>query len=432
MAGIKRKMHFGRYDLAAFASFFAYSSGVVVIPVALLALSRELGFSLEEGGMTAGGGLHFGRTSAMVVSMLVCGFVAGRYGKRRTLGVSLLLLTMGLMLCAFAPAYGFLFVALLLCGLGEGVVEGLSTPFVEGLHKDEPGRYINFTHAFWSVGVMSTVLVAGFMLARGVNWRLIVGAVGGVALVPAVLLLLPHRGKVYPEIPEVLSLRVVAGQAAVICLRPRFWLYFACMFVAAGGELVLTYWTASFIQIHMQSSALGGGVGIACFAGGMVLGRTFWGYVLQEHHLRPLVIGSAFMGTIVTLSIPHTANLFVLFALLFLAGLATAPFWPSVQSYAVQRLQGTDSTMVFILLSCAGIPGSGFFTWLAGFIANHAADGLRHAFYLVPACYLVLMVLLVLDRKRTKGHPLKANDHLRGLERKRSVHMNKRDSSQPL
>ncbi|MFU8779740.1 MAG: hypothetical protein ACNA71_01785 [Kiritimatiellia bacterium] len=36
--------------------------------------------------------------------------------------------------------------------------------------------------------------------------------------------------------------------------------------------------------------------------------------------------------------------------------------------------------------------------WLAGFIANHATDGLRHAYYLVPACYLVLLFLLVLDR----------------------------------
>jgi len=335
----------------------------------------------------------------MVISMLACGFVAGRFGKRRTLGVSLLLLSMGLVLCAIAPTYGFLFVALLLCGIGEGVVEGLATPFVEGLHKDEPGRYINFTHAFWSVGVMTTVLVAGFLLARGVNWRLLVGAVGLVALAPALLLLLlSHSGKMYPEVPDILHLRVVAGQAAVICRRPRFWIYFAAMFVAAGGELVLTYWTASFIQIHLRASAWAGGVGIACFAGGMVLGRTVWGYVLHQHHLRPLIIGSALMGTVVTLFIPHTGSLMFLFPLLFLAGLATAPFWPSVQSHGAQRLPGTDSTMVFILLSCAGIPGSGFFTWLAGFIANHASGGLRHAFYLVPACYVMLAFLMALDR----------------------------------
>jgi MFS family permease len=397
-------MRFGRYDVAAFWSFFAYASGVVVIPVALVALAGELGFALEEGGLAAGGGLHFGRTSAMVFSMLACGFLAGRLGKRRTMGAALILLAAGLGLCALAPAYGVLFAALLLCGLGEGVVEGLATPFVEGLHKDEPARYINFTHAFWSVGVLATVLVAGMLLARGVSWRWITGGVGLVALMPALLLLLFARsGKAYPEVPAVLHLRVVAAQAGEICRRPRFWLYFAAMFVAGGGELCLTYWTASLIQLQLGESALAGGSGIACFAAGMVLGRTFWGYVLHEHHLRPLIIGSALAGTLITLFIPHAQSLLLLYPLLLLAGLATAPFWPSVQSYSVTRLPGTDSTMVFILLSCAGIPGSGFFTWLTGILANHAAGGLRHAFYLVPACYLVLALLMVTDLFSGRG-----------------------------
>jgi len=57
-----RKMAFGRYDHAAFQCFFSYASGTVVLPVALVALSRDLGFSLEDGGMTAGGALHLGRT----------------------------------------------------------------------------------------------------------------------------------------------------------------------------------------------------------------------------------------------------------------------------------------------------------------------------------------------------------------------------------
>ena len=52
-------MTFGRYDYAAFTSFFAYAAGSVVVPVALVSLARDLGFSLEQGGMTAGGALHF-------------------------------------------------------------------------------------------------------------------------------------------------------------------------------------------------------------------------------------------------------------------------------------------------------------------------------------------------------------------------------------
>jgi MFS family permease len=121
-------MLFGHFDYAAFISIFAYASGSVVVPVVLVSLAHELGFSLESGGMTAGGALHLGRTLAMVISMLLCGFIAGRWGKRRSFGWSVMLVAIGMGLCAVAPTYGVLFLALMLAGFGEGVIEGLVTP----------------------------------------------------------------------------------------------------------------------------------------------------------------------------------------------------------------------------------------------------------------------------------------------------------------
>ena len=79
---------------------------------------------------------------------------------------------------------------------------------------------------------------------------------------------------------------------------------------------------------------------------------------------------------------------------------ATAPFWPSVQSYCADRMPETDTTMLFILLSCAGIPGCGVFTWLMGFLGNINGD-LSLAFYLIPGCYLVLAGLIGYDWWRT-------------------------------
>ena len=99
-----RKMAFGRFDYAAFISFFSYASGSVVVPVVLVFLARDLGFSLEQGGLSAGGALHLGRTLTMVASMLVCGFLAGRWGKRRTLGWSVVLMGLAMGLCALAPS----------------------------------------------------------------------------------------------------------------------------------------------------------------------------------------------------------------------------------------------------------------------------------------------------------------------------------------
>ena len=54
--------------------------------------------------------------------------------------------------------------------------------------------------------------------------------------------------------------------------------------------------------------------------------------------------------------------------------------------------------MLFILLACAGVPGCGVATWLMGYLGNQDG-GLGRAFYLVPACYLLLALLIGSDRE---------------------------------
>lgn len=397
------KMNFGRYDYAAFQSFFSYASGTVVLPVALVALSRDLGFDLEGGGMTEGGLLHFVRTFFVMASMLFSGVVAGRWGKRRSMGFAVILMGIGGLFCSWAPSYSILLLALMIAGLGEGVLEGLATPFVRDLHPKEPARYINMTHAFWPIGVMTTVLVSGGLLALGVSWRYILAGIALLAFAAAGMLLWPQsKAHPYPEHPDSIPWKTVREQTLVIFRIPRFWLFFSAMFLAGGGEFCLTYWCASYIQLSFNATAWAGGIGTACFAGGMVLGRVGWGFLLKQHQFKILIFWSALTAGFIAFSFPALSNLWIFFALLFLVGIATAPLWPSIQSHCADRLPKADTTMLFILLSCAGIPGCGFFIWLMGVIGNRTGD-LSTAFYLVPLCFIALAVLIGFDGLRANS-----------------------------
>ncbi len=247
------KLVFGRYDYAACLAFAAYAMCSMVVPMCLVPLAAELGFPLDDGGMGLGGALQIARSIPMVAAMLLCGFISGIWGKRRSLGVSLLFMAGGIVACSIAPAYGVLFAALVFSGMGEGVIEGLATPFVQDLHPDESGRYLNLTHAFWSVGIVFLVLTAGALLLEGVSWRLVTLGCGLAALVPAALLLLP--GKVRTPMSDRFvktHWRAVCRDARDIMRVPRFWLFFAAMFFAGGGEFCLTFWCASFIQLERR------------------------------------------------------------------------------------------------------------------------------------------------------------------------------------
>lgn len=389
-----RKMAFGRYDFANFFCLASYAACSVAIPIVLVFLAQDLHFPLSEGGKGAGGALQLGRSIPMVAAMLFCGFAAGRFGKIRSLGAAMLCMSAGILCAACSPGYLALLAAVAAAGFGEGVVEGLATPVIQDLHEEEPGRYINFTHAFWSVGILGTVLASGALLANGVSWRWILTGCSLFALIPALLYLLPsktERAKQY----QTLSFRTVFRDAIDVTAIHRFWLFFAVMFLAGGGEFCLTFWVASFIQLDYGADAWMGGLGTAFFACGMMIGRMGTGMLVRQSRLLHLVLFCSAAGAVLGLFPPFLSNIWILFPLLFFLGVASGPFWPSIQSYCVDQLKDSDATMIYILLSCAGVPGSGFFACMMGVAGDHW--GLRNSFYLVPFCYGALGLLLLLD-----------------------------------
>ena len=193
-----KRLQLGRYDLAAFLSFIAYAAASIAIPLALIEIGRTLNFPLDGGGQSAGGALQIGRGIPMVLAMLGCLFFSGMFLKKHLMGFALLLMGSGIAAAALAPGYIWLFAALTVAGLGEGVVEAMATPVIQELHEDdEPGRYINFGHGFWSVGIVLAVLAIGGALQSGINWRYLVLASAVLALLPALIFLLPSRRKCF-------------------------------------------------------------------------------------------------------------------------------------------------------------------------------------------------------------------------------------------
>ena len=398
----RARLRFGRYDYAAFLFFAAYAASSLAIPVVLVDMAEDLRFPLQEGGMAAGGAFQVVRSLAMCASMVFAGFAAARWGNRRTLGAAIGTMGLGILLCALAPSYLLVLPVLLVAGLGEGIVEGLGTPFVQDMHRDDPGRYVNFTHGFWSLGTFAFALLAGAALVWNVGWRTILAAVGIVALLPVVLLLLPSRTP-YPERAQADPPSRTWRRLVELLRTRRFWLFFAAMFFAGGGEYCLTFWSTSFVRLHFRASAFAGALGTAAFSAGMFLGRTGFGNYVAQRHLKRLVVTVGLLGAAVaTLVIPFSIHCDalppgavkpLLFLLLFLCGVGSAPFWPSIQSLCVDRLPRLDSTLAFIVLSCAGVPGCGVFTWLMGFAGDRF--GLARSFALVPVSYLIMVALVL-------------------------------------
>ena len=403
------KLEFHRYDYASYAAFFSYSASSLVVPVALMQIADALGFPLADGGMGTGGAIQLGRTVTMTLFLILSGFIAGRFGLRKTIGAAALVMAVGCLGAALANSYWVLFAGVLLAGCGEGYIEAIGTPFVQKLHVQNTGQYMNFAHSFWSVGVTSTTIGAGALLMCGVSWRVVIGIACALAIGASLVFLLPEKkGQEYPESTEPLSVPTVLKQIRDIMACPRFWLFFGLMFVAGGSEFCLTFWLASFMQLSMKTGALLGGLATAVFALGMVTGRMGWGIFVPDSKQGHSLIAAGIIGVLLTCAIPflspdlsigRNAVLAILFVLLYFIGITIAPLWPTLQTYAVSRLpKKLDETMIYILLSSAGVPGCGFFTTVMGILGD-ALGGLDRAFFLVPACQMALTVIIIIESR---------------------------------
>ena len=392
-----RKLSVNRYDIGVFSLFFAYSSCVQIVPMALVHMSEDLGFSLREGGFAEGSWLQIARWIPAIFSALLCSFVAARFGKRKTLGTSMLLMCLGMLLSAISPNYLLVFISLLIAGVANGIAGSLSSPFVRGLHPQESGKYINFMNSFWAIGTLFTVIVSGGLLSLGVSWRVVLFGTGLLTLIGAGILLLPERPThKYPEQPEALSPGAVFSQMLKVSLDKRFMILFATMMIFAGGEGVLMFWSASYIQLNFAGSAWAAGVGTGIFAIGMIISRITVGYFIPQDKFKYAIIGFSLFGFIITLGFPDIKELWLLFITLFFSGVATAPIWPSLISHSAERLTHLDKTTTMILITLSSTPGRIIFTFLVGYIAEYTGD-LSAAFYLVPAYFIIVAIMVFIE-----------------------------------
>ncbi|MDD4816485.1 MAG: MFS transporter [Victivallaceae bacterium] len=394
-----KKIHFSRCDYAAFMVFTAYAMGSIIIPLCLVSIAADLGFPLDAGGMGMGGAIQLSRAVTVTITLLLCGFLAARYGCRHPVGWSAVVMALGVLMAAGANSYFMLMTAIAVAGLGEGVIEGLATPMVSALHPDEPGRYVNFAHSFWAVGLVIATVLGGWLLELEVSWRILAAAVCVCGMIPGFMLLAPDK-KAPPEVRDKTS-KVFSNFGRLFLCR-RFYIYLTAIFLAGGGEFGITFWCPAFVQLAFGSTAMAAGCATAVFALGMIVSRMGAGIFVRDHYAPQLLIGSALAAAATALAMLLSESVLLLFPLLFVAGMGAGPLWPTIQTLCARRLPDQDATMIFILLSASGIPGCGVFSTLMGWVGD--SYGIRAGFLLSPSCFLVCALLIRLDNRRNAAY----------------------------
>ena len=153
------------------------------------------------------------------------------------------------------------------------------------------------------------------------------------------------------------------------------------------------------MQLEYGAAPRAAGVAVALFAAGMIVARLAFGWWVPQSRLWGLLFISALCGVGVSALIPLIDSLQLAYVGLFFSGVSVACFWPSLQAYAVDRMNFSP-TGVFILLSCGGLGGFATISWMMGMIGDRF--GLLLSFWVIPACLLGLVGALLFERRLGK------------------------------
>ncbi len=292
-----------------------------------------------------------------------------------------------------------LYVAFLVMGLSQGLVEGVINPLVATLFKENKTHKLNVLHAWWPGGMVVGGLTAVLLTQLGASWQVKLSSI----LVPAVIYLVMVLGQEYPRTERVQS-NVSTGEMFKEATKPMFLLLFACMWMTAASELGPDQW---FPSIMKQLTGLEGVLFLVYTAGLMFVLRFFFGDV--AHRFSPFgvltacsilcALGLYWLGSLKAGTSPLVA---IVAATLF--GIGKTYYWPTMLG-VTSELFPKGGALLLALMGGAGMLCIAVVLPIMGAEFDKAGAGAAlRTVAVLPVILTVVFALLFLHHRARGGY----------------------------
>lgn len=310
-----------------------------------------------------------------LVAMPLTGVLTTRFGCRLVMTVSVILLSITLPLLAVINHTGLLALTLIIFGMGIGITDCAMNIQAIIVEKAAPKPMMSGFHGFYSVGGIAGVgAMSGFMLA-GMGALQAAGAVTAICLL---LLALSYKGMLdYAWPSEGPAFAVPRGAVLLIGI-----ICFAT-FLAEGSVLD---WSAVFLTEYRHVPESMGGLGFACFAVLMSLGRLTGDKIVAVLGRPQVVLWGALLAAGGLLLSVLSDNWLLALTGYGLIGLGCANVVPVMFS-AIGRQTSMPQAVAVPAVTTLGY---------LGILAGPASVGLIAYRFTLPAALLAVVALLLL------------------------------------
>ena len=305
----------------------------------------------------------------------------------------------GTLLTIFAPNFAVLFIATVVIGIANGLVEAAINPLVATIYDKEKTAKLTALHAWFPGGIVIGGVLAFLFTQIGLGWQ----AKMLLMLVPSVIYTVMFVGQQFPPTERVAA-GVPFGDMFREVLRPLFLVIWVAMWLTAATELGAGAWYANVFDEVMAGWA-GAGILVLVWVNGiMYLMRQFAGGI--SHRVSPV-------GLIAVTAVPAAVGLYVFsaaqspamaFAGTALIAVGTAFWWPTMLGITSERFPRAGA------LGLAVIGGTGSIaTAVSGPVMGHLNDlygprGMYAWWALLPVMIVAIFGAIYLRDRASGGY----------------------------
>jgi len=329
------------------AVFAAACMGMLTFGISLLAMGSLLPSITERfhlGGIASGALvsiLPFG----LLGGSMIFGPIVDRFGYKRVLILSALMVIAGLEALAFAPSIGVLRLAILAIGFGGGVINGATNALVADISAGARGAKLSLLGVFFGVGALGMPLLLGAL--AGIAASTILGSIGAVLLLPvlffaAIAFPVPKHAQGLPIAEGFGLLRDGALIAIALTLA-----------LQSGIEGVVNNWSTTFLQHARGVAPRDALLALSAYVAGMTAARIVLSSVLRNiPGTRVLLVGIG-LSAVGIIVVAQAQDWSGAAAGLALMGIGLAAAFPLLMGYVADLHPSITGTALSVVLAIA-------------------------------------------------------------------------------
>jgi fucose permease len=365
--------------LAAILAIFVYGMIAAMLGTILPGLSERFKLTPRENGTIA-----FSQALGLMIASVGVGPLIDNEGKKIGLLLGLALIAVALALLPRSSGFGGIVALIFVLGLGGGIVVTGANALVSDVAEGYRGTALNLVNLFFGLGGMATPFISANLLKRDtVKLCYAAGAFAVIALLVQVAAPIPG--------PSGTQSFVLADAGAVLG-RPILFLLGLFLFLYVSCEVGIWNWLAQHLMAQGIPESRALNVLSLGFALGILLGRVAVSPILISVSPQTVTLAASAAMALTTWLALRARGVTGAWILVFLAGVAMAPVFPTTLAIVGNAFPRMTGTAIGFAITCGWI-GLAVSSRIIGAIAGGEPKRLRKALLVIPVFSVVMIGL---------------------------------------